>query len=114
MKARELVGNEVRRWRVLRQMSQEQLAEAANVDRSFISEIERAASSPSIEILERLAAALGMHISWFFLRDDGGDDKPQNLKPGRKRAAIRTGVTQSDAEVARIPMQELSKGSGKE
>jgi transcriptional regulator with XRE-family HTH domain len=39
-------------------LSQEQLALAAGVDRSYISEIELAKNSASIDVLERIALAL--------------------------------------------------------
>lgn len=39
-------------------MSQEQLALAADVDRSYISEIELAKNAASIDILEQIALAL--------------------------------------------------------
>jgi transcriptional regulator with XRE-family HTH domain len=41
-------------------LSQEQLALAAEVDRSYISEIELAKNSASIDVLERIADALGV------------------------------------------------------
>jgi len=41
-------------------MSQEQLALAADVDRSYISEIELAKNSASIDILEQIALALNV------------------------------------------------------
>lgn len=43
-------------------MSQEDLAFAADVDRSYISEIELAKSSASVAILERIAHAMDLDI----------------------------------------------------
>ncbi|WP_209596947.1 helix-turn-helix transcriptional regulator [Ruegeria sp. HKCCSP351] len=58
MKLRERVGLNVRNLRSSRRLSQEQLALAAGVDRSYISEIELAKNSASIDVLERIADAL--------------------------------------------------------
>ncbi|MHC2358513.1 transcriptional regulator with XRE-family HTH domain [Rhizobium leguminosarum] len=41
-------------------MSQEELAHRASVDRTYISSLERCVYSPSIEVLDRLAAVLGV------------------------------------------------------
>ncbi|KAJ54013.1 MAG: helix-turn-helix transcriptional regulator [Tateyamaria sp.] len=60
MKLRERVGLNVRNLRNSRGLSQEQLALAAEVDRSYISEIELAKNSASIDVLERIADALGV------------------------------------------------------
>lgn len=60
MKLRERVGLNVRNLRSSRELSQEQLALAADVDRSYISEIELAKNSASIDVLERIADALGV------------------------------------------------------
>ncbi|MFY0623413.1 MAG: helix-turn-helix transcriptional regulator [Pelagimonas sp.] len=58
MKLREQVGLNIRNLRNSRGLSQEQLALAAEVDRSYISEIELAKFSASIDILEQIALAL--------------------------------------------------------
>ena len=58
MKLRERVGLNVRNLRSSRRLSQEQLALAAGVDRSYISEIELAKNSASIDVLELIADAL--------------------------------------------------------
>lgn len=58
MKLREKVGLNIRNLRNSRGLSQEQLALAADLDRSYISEIELAKNSASIDVLERIADAL--------------------------------------------------------
>ena len=60
MKLRDRVGLNVRNLRNSKGLSQEQLALAAEVDRSYISEIELAKNSASIDVLERIADALGV------------------------------------------------------
>jgi predicted transcriptional regulator len=58
--------DEIRTRRVLQRMSQKELAERANVDRSYISQIENGKLKPSLSILERIAAALGCSLKDFF------------------------------------------------
>ena len=60
MNFRERVGLNIRNLRNSRGLSQEQLALAADVDRSYISEIELAKNSASLDVLERIAIALGV------------------------------------------------------
>ncbi|MEP1588678.1 MAG: helix-turn-helix transcriptional regulator [Tateyamaria sp.] len=57
MRLREEVGLNIRNLRNSKGMSQEQLALAADVDRSYISEIELAKNSVSIDRLEQIALA---------------------------------------------------------
>lgn len=58
MKLREQVGLNIRNLRSSSGLSQEKLALAADLDRSYISEIELAKFSASIDVLERIANAL--------------------------------------------------------
>ena len=58
MKLTEGVGLNIRNERNFRGLSQEQLALAADLDRSYISEIELAKFSASLDVLERIANAL--------------------------------------------------------
>jgi len=57
---------EIRNRRVLQRMTQKELAEKANVDRSYISQIESGKVTPTLSVLERLANALGCSIKDFF------------------------------------------------
>lgn len=52
------VGNVLRARREMLAISQEELAERAEVDRSYISILERGLKSPTLETLERICAAL--------------------------------------------------------
>jgi len=44
-------------------MSQAQLARMANVSRGYLSRVELGMQSPTLEVIERLAAALGVRSS---------------------------------------------------
>ena len=60
--ARRLLARNVRALRTARRMTQEDLAGAAGIDRSYVSEIENARFSASIDLLEKMAAAFGVAI----------------------------------------------------
>lgn len=56
----QLLGVNVRRFRKLKGMSQEQLALEAGMERSYVSDLERGTRNPSVRALGRLANALGV------------------------------------------------------
>lgn len=84
MKARALVGWNLRRLRVAKGVSQEALGLAADFEPSYIGRIERGRENTTVETLERLGSALDAHISAFFVEPTPGSKKPPSLKPGRK------------------------------
>lgn len=53
-------GRSVRRHREAKGISQEKLAERADLDRTYISDIERGNRNPGIKNVARLAKALGI------------------------------------------------------
>ena len=57
----ERVGDRVRAARVAAGLTQAQLAQAANVDRAYVSDIENGANT-SLAVLGRLAGALGRKL----------------------------------------------------
>lgn len=60
MKLRVRVGLNIQNTRYSKKLSQEALALSAGIDRSYISQIELAKTSVSLDILERLARALNV------------------------------------------------------
>jgi transcriptional regulator with XRE-family HTH domain len=60
--ARRILAHHVRRLRVARQMSQEDLADAAELSQDQISEIENAKHSTTLDNIQRLAFALGVTV----------------------------------------------------
>lgn len=59
----QLLGVNVRHHRKLRGLSQEQLAAEADMERSYVSDLERGTRNPSVLALGRLAVALGVEPS---------------------------------------------------
>jgi transcriptional regulator with XRE-family HTH domain len=84
MKARALVAWNLRRIRVKREVSQEQLAYDAAVDRSYVGGLERQTENPTIDLLDRLAATLGVPLSELFMQPAKGTAAPKPLPKGRK------------------------------
>ena len=56
----QLLGANVRRYRKLRGMTQEELAHEVGMERSYISDLERGTRNPSVRAVGRLAEALGV------------------------------------------------------
>ncbi|MEO0958563.1 MAG: helix-turn-helix transcriptional regulator [Pseudomonadota bacterium] len=63
MEIRTLVGQSVRTYREALSLSQEQLAFKADLHQTYVSGVERGIRNPTIEIVARLAAALGIKPS---------------------------------------------------
>jgi transcriptional regulator with XRE-family HTH domain len=59
---RKVIGSNVRRLRSERKLSQEELAEVAEIDRTYVSQIERAVINPSLLVLHKVARALGTDV----------------------------------------------------
>jgi DNA-binding XRE family transcriptional regulator len=66
---RKLIAKNVRELRAAKGMSQEDLAGAAQIDRSYVSLIENEHFSISIDQIEKLADALGIAIHELLLAD---------------------------------------------
>jgi transcriptional regulator with XRE-family HTH domain len=61
------LGNAVRSARLERGISQEELADLASIDRSYVSSIERGEQNVAIINLSRIASALGIAVAELFL-----------------------------------------------
>jgi transcriptional regulator with XRE-family HTH domain len=86
MNGRALVAWNLRRVRVKRGLSQERLAFDAGVDRSYLGGLERQEENPTVDVLDRLASALSIPISEFFVSPGKGSLPPRPLKSGRRPA----------------------------
>jgi transcriptional regulator with XRE-family HTH domain len=58
MRAQALVARNLRRLRVKRNLSQEALAADANIDRTYVSRLERGLENPTVALLEQLSDGL--------------------------------------------------------
>ncbi len=84
MEAQALVARNLRRLRVLRGLSQENLAVDAGIDRTYVSRLERGLENPTVAVVERLAIALSAPIIEFFVVPQAGEPPPQPLRGGRR------------------------------
>jgi len=84
MKAKALVARNIRKLRVKRGLSQENLAVDAEISNTYLNAIERNLKNPTVDILERIAIALGVPITAFFAPSLPGEKPPRPLPSGRK------------------------------
>jgi transcriptional regulator with XRE-family HTH domain len=84
MKAQKLVALNLRKIRVGAELSQEVLAVDAQIDRTYVSRLERGLENPTVAVLERLAEALGASIADFFNPPLAGEKKAKPLPSGRR------------------------------
>jgi len=63
------VGKRIKKWRVKRNMSQEELAYRAGLYRTYIGHLENARYSPGAYTLKKIASVLKVQISEFFPKD---------------------------------------------
>ena len=59
MDVRQRVGQNIKRLREAKGLSQEAFADLADVHRTYVSGVERGVRNPTITVMEKLAAALG-------------------------------------------------------
>lgn len=57
-----IIGEAIRRYRKRAELSQEQLAEKANLHPVYVGELERGEEAASVAALLRVAAALGIRV----------------------------------------------------
>lgn len=63
---RKFLAQNIRALRDEAQLSQEELALRADVDRTYVSQIERAIGNPSLLVLCKLSAVLGVDVKQLF------------------------------------------------
>lgn len=104
MKARALVAQNLRRLRIRRALSQKNLAVDADVDRSYVSRLERGLENPTVAKRERLADALGSNTADFFIAPTAGELSPKPLRArGREDDDGRAVLDVEPAELLRLP-----------
>lgn len=84
MDIRKVVGRNIRRLRVLQDLSQEKLAVDADIDRTHVSRIERGIENPTVLVLDRIAGALDVDICELLVKPAPGSPPPKPLRSGRR------------------------------
>ena len=70
MRWEQIVGINIRRWRLERGLSQEEVAHRVGIDTSYFGQVERGRRNPTIAVLGRIADALSVPLARFLDRDD--------------------------------------------
>ncbi len=104
MDIREVLALNLRKFRQAQHLSQEELAHRAEIDRTYISSIERRVYAASIDVVDRLARELGLEAADLLRkptrtarvvgatpsakdeRASGDDDKVADSAAGKRRA----------------------------
>lgn len=63
MEIREVLALNLRKFRQAKGLSQEELADRAEIDRTYISAVERSVYAASIDVVDRLARGLGVEAA---------------------------------------------------
>ena len=63
------IGSKIKELRVVKGLTQEELADRAELSKGFISQVERDLTSPSIATLSDILQCLGVSVAEFFAED---------------------------------------------
>jgi transcriptional regulator with XRE-family HTH domain len=86
MKARAIFAWNLRRLRLERGISQERLAYDAEIDRAYVSELERKRGNATLDLIEKLAKVLDVRMQDFFLESRAGQKPLKALKSGPRKS----------------------------
>ena len=77
--AEALIGGQLRDLRKAKRLTLQEVADAAGISVSYLSQIERNVSRLPIGVLKRIADVLGVHMNWFFQMGPQGAANRRNL-----------------------------------
>lgn len=84
------MGRQIRELRKARNMTLAELSSRTGLSVSYVSQVERSVSSPSVIALYEISRALGVNVSYFFA--DGGSDEDSErafiVRAGRRRKVV--------------------------
>jgi len=93
-----MLGDELRRTRQEKQMTQDQLSHTADVDRTYISELENNHRSPTVDVLLRLCKAMEVSAGTMVGRLEGLELAPVG--------SISVGVSDSGKKIGKRPKSD--------
>lgn len=93
------LGATIRAYRQARNLTQEQVAEAIERTPEAVSNIERGHSLPSLDTMERLAAAFGIALADFFADLEPKANRLRMEQEARLRALAKT-MSDEDLEIS--------------
>ena len=89
MEARRIIGWNVRKIRVAKNLTMEELADQAGVDFSSLARLERGTLNATIGIIEKLAHALGVTLVELVVEPPKGAKPPKPLTPSQRASRRR-------------------------
>lgn len=84
MEIREVLALNLRRYRQLARLSQEELAHRAGIDRTYISSLERCVYAAGIDVVDRLARAMSIDAADLLRRPAAPPVRRHRSKPKPK------------------------------
>ncbi|MHC1548009.1 helix-turn-helix domain-containing protein [Phyllobacterium sp. K27] len=75
MDIREVFASNLKRLRLAQGLSQEELAHRADIDRTYVSALERSVYAAGIDVVDRIAKVLGVEASEMLKRPAPAGDK---------------------------------------
>ena len=84
MDIREVFARNLRRYRRAARLSQEELAHRSDIDRTYISSLERSLYAASIDVVDRLAAALEIQAADLLVRPPSGRARKAPVLDGER------------------------------
>jgi transcriptional regulator with XRE-family HTH domain len=103
MEMRETLARNLKKYRQAQGLSQEELGHRAELDRTYISSLERCVYSATVDAVERLAAALGIPALELLTRSN------ESAEPKSSSASGEGDVTMSPAP-SRNDVKPVRKG----
>jgi len=106
----EQIGRRIGEFRKLRNLTQERLAEKADVVASYIAHIETGGRKPTLDVLARIAQALDVPL-WRLVADDrpGAEEKAWGESYRQLARDIR-GLPHEDVELLRVVVRRFKRG----
>ena len=81
MEIRDILADNLKATRKRKGMSQEELAHHAEIDRTYISALERCVYGATIDVVDRLAKVLGVSAAQLLTARGKTEEKPRPAKP---------------------------------
>ena len=91
-----VLGSRIRELRIEAGLTQEQLAEAANLSLKHLGEIERGRGNPTFSSLERISGVLGITLHKLF------DFEPERLSDAEIKKELQDMLAKADPSKARL------------
>lgn len=101
MNTKELIGVRLKRLRHGRKLSQEALAEKVGISPKYVSSIERGKENPTLDIIIKLAHALGVEIEEIFAISH------EESNPKKLRELVNRLLKEADGEKMRMIVKLL-------